>query len=205
MTRRHQTPTTEVIFDVRKKLSAVPVLACLLAIPSALAASDDAAGPAGEGVPSLVAVSSLEPASSPDPTLSGGNAGSDNAPTLIASSVAGDPLDHQEAREQLQAAARGARRERDAAQGAAPEPSAAAPAVAVPPQLAAIAACESGGDPQAIGGGGAYRGKYQFSPATWQAVGGSGDPAAAPEAEQDRRAAMLYAQSGPSQWPVCGR
>ena len=64
-----------------------------------------------------------------------------------------------------------------------------------------IAACESGGDPRAIGGGGAYRGKYQFSYSTWAAVGGSGDPAAAPEAEQDRRAAMLYARSGPGQWP----
>ncbi|HEU4978244.1 MAG TPA: transglycosylase family protein [Solirubrobacteraceae bacterium] len=77
--------------------------------------------------------------------------------------------------------------------------------VAVPAALQAIAACESGGDPHAIGGGGAYRGKYQFSYATWAAVGGTGDPAAAPVAEQDRRAAMLYAQEGPSQWPVCGR
>ena len=30
-------------------------------------------------------------------------------------------------------------------------------------QLEAIAACESGGDPTAIGGGGLYRGKYQFT------------------------------------------
>jgi hypothetical protein len=74
----------------------------------------------------------------------------------------------------------------------------------VPPHLQAIAQCESGGDPRAIGGGGAYRGKYQFSYATWAGVGGSGDPAAAPEAEQDRRAAMLYDRSGPGQWPVCG-
>ena len=74
----------------------------------------------------------------------------------------------------------------------------------MPAHLQAIAACESGGDPRAIGGGGAYRGKYQFSYSTWASVGGSGDPAAAPEAEQDRRAAMLYARSGPGQWPVCG-
>ena len=39
---------------------------------------------------------------------------------------------------------------------------------------------------------------------TWQAVGGSGNPAAAPEAEQDRRAAALYAQAGSSPWPTCG-
>jgi Transglycosylase-like domain len=77
-------------------------------------------------------------------------------------------------------------------------------AVAVPPHLEAIAQCESGGDPTAIGGGGLYRGKYQFSVATWQGVGGTGDPAAAPEAEQDRRAIMLYQRSGPGQWPVCG-
>ena len=76
---------------------------------------------------------------------------------------------------------------------------------AVSPQLQAIASCESGGDPTAIGGGGLYRGKYQFSVETWAAVGGSGDPAAAPEAEQDRRAAALYEQSGPGQWPVCGQ
>jgi hypothetical protein len=80
-----------------------------------------------------------------------------------------------------------------------------APDVAIPSQLAAIAACESGGNPAAIGGGGTYRGKYQFSYETWAAVGGSGDPAAAPEVEQDRRAAILYASAGAGQWPVCGR
>lgn len=76
--------------------------------------------------------------------------------------------------------------------------------VAVSPALEAIAQCESGGNPRAIGGGGAYRGKYQFDRGTWASVGGSGDPAAAPEAEQDRRAAMLYARAGSSPWPVCG-
>jgi hypothetical protein len=81
----------------------------------------------------------------------------------------------------------------------------AAPSVAIPPQLQAIARCESGGDPRAVSSGGTYRGKYQFSSQTWAAVGGSGDPAAAPEDEQDRRAAMLYRRAGPGQWPVCGR
>jgi hypothetical protein len=70
--------------------------------------------------------------------------------------------------------------------------------------LEAIAACESGGDPTAVSADGGYRGEYQFDSGTWAAVGGSGDPAAAPEAEQDYRAALLYAQSGPSPWPVCG-
>jgi hypothetical protein len=76
--------------------------------------------------------------------------------------------------------------------------------VSIPPQLEQIAQCESHGDPQAIGGGGTYRGKYQFDTGTWASVGGQGDPAAAPEAEQDKRAAILYMRTGPSQWPVCG-
>ena len=80
-----------------------------------------------------------------------------------------------------------------------------APDVPVPAVLQSIAACESGGNPRAVGGGGAFRGKYQFDYGTWARVGGSGDPAAAPEAEQDRRAAMLYARAGSSPWPVCGR
>jgi hypothetical protein len=70
--------------------------------------------------------------------------------------------------------------------------------------LEAIASCESGGDPTAVSSDGSYRGKYQFSFETWAAVGGSGDPAAAPESEQDYRAALLYASSGSSPWPVCG-
>ena len=70
--------------------------------------------------------------------------------------------------------------------------------------LESIAACESGGDPTAVSSDGSYRGKYQFDFGTWESVGGSGDPAAAPESEQDYRAALLYAQSGSSPWPVCG-
>jgi hypothetical protein len=70
--------------------------------------------------------------------------------------------------------------------------------------LDAIGACESGGDPTAVSSDGTYRGKYQFDFGTWESVGGSGDPAAAPEQEQDYRAALLYAQSGSSPWPVCG-
>ena len=70
--------------------------------------------------------------------------------------------------------------------------------------LDAIASCESGGDPGAVSSDGTYRGKYQFDAGTWASMGGSGDPAAAPEAEQDMRAAMLYAQAGSSPWPVCG-
>ena len=70
--------------------------------------------------------------------------------------------------------------------------------------LDTIAACESGGDQTAVSSDGTYRGKYQFDYGTWASVGGSGDPAAAPESEQDYRAALLYAQSGSSPWPICG-
>ncbi|HEY5941555.1 MAG TPA: transglycosylase family protein [Solirubrobacterales bacterium] len=70
--------------------------------------------------------------------------------------------------------------------------------------LESIASCESGGDPTIVSSDGSYRGKYQFDFGTWESVGGSGDPAAAPESEQDYRAALLYAQSGSSPWPVCG-
>jgi len=75
---------------------------------------------------------------------------------------------------------------------------------AVRAKLERIAACESHGNPRAIGGGGSFRGKYQFTYGTWAAVGGKGDPARASKAEQDRRAAMLLRRSGSSPWPVCG-
>jgi Transglycosylase-like domain/Putative peptidoglycan binding domain len=71
-------------------------------------------------------------------------------------------------------------------------------------QLAKIAECESGGDPTAISADGRYRGKYQFTRKTWRGMGGTGDPAKAPEAVQDRLAAALLAARGTSPWPVCG-
>jgi len=70
--------------------------------------------------------------------------------------------------------------------------------------LAKIAQCESGGDPTAVSASGQYRGKYQFSRATWRDMGGTGDPAAAPESVQDAMAAKLLAQRGTAPWPVCG-
>jgi hypothetical protein len=81
---------------------------------------------------------------------------------------------------------------------------AAARPVAIPANLAAIANCESGANPRAIGGGGLYRGAFQMTYAAWASVGGSGDPAAATMQEQVQRAAALYARAGSSQWPVCG-
>jgi peptidoglycan hydrolase-like protein with peptidoglycan-binding domain len=69
--------------------------------------------------------------------------------------------------------------------------------------LQRIAQCESAGNPRAVSADGTYRGKYQFDRETWRAMGASGDPADAPEAEQDRIAAALLAQRGTAPWPVC--
>jgi Transglycosylase-like domain len=69
--------------------------------------------------------------------------------------------------------------------------------------LDAIASCESGGDPTAVNAAG-YYGKYQFDLGTWASVGGTGNPAEAPESEQDYRAALLYQRAGSSLWPNCG-
>jgi hypothetical protein len=70
--------------------------------------------------------------------------------------------------------------------------------------LESIAACESGGNPEAVSSDGSYRGMFQFDQGTWESVGGHGDPAAAPAVEQEYRAALLYSESGSSPWPVCG-
>jgi hypothetical protein len=71
-------------------------------------------------------------------------------------------------------------------------------------KLASIAWCESRNNPRAVGGGGAYRGLYQFSFSTWRVVGGWGDPAAAPRSEQSWRAWVLLSTHGSAHWPVCG-
>jgi hypothetical protein len=77
-------------------------------------------------------------------------------------------------------------------------------AVKLPRALKRIAECESGGNPQAVSPGGSYRGKYQFSMATWHNLGGKGDPVDASEAQQDRIALKLYRRSGTAPWPSCG-
>ncbi|MCW2714480.1 MAG: Transglycosylase domain protein [Frankiales bacterium] len=70
---------------------------------------------------------------------------------------------------------------------------------------AALAQCESGGNPRAVNPSGTYRGLYQFSLQTWRGVGGSGDPIDASSGEQTYRAQLLYDRSGAGQWPECGR
>jgi resuscitation-promoting factor RpfB len=70
---------------------------------------------------------------------------------------------------------------------------------------AALADCESGGNPQAVNSAGPYYGLYQFALSTWQSVGGSGLPTENSASEQTYRAQILYNRSGAGQWPVCGK
>lgn len=54
---------------------------------------------------------------------------------------------------------------------------------------------------------GGYYGLYQFSMATWQSAGGSGNPAEASPEEQTMRAKKLYNLvdgNWEGQWPECG-
>jgi uncharacterized protein YabE (DUF348 family) len=68
---------------------------------------------------------------------------------------------------------------------------------------AALAECESGGDPTTNTGNGFY-GLYQFDEQTWHSVGGSGLPHENSAGEQTYRAQILYKQRGDSPWPSCG-
>ncbi len=70
---------------------------------------------------------------------------------------------------------------------------------------AALAQCESGGNPSIVSASGTYHGLYQFSVSTWRSVGGTGLPSQASAAEQTKRAKMLQARSGWGQWPVCSK
>ena len=68
------------------------------------------------------------------------------------------------------------------------------------------AECESGGNPRAIGGGGAYRGAFQFLKSTWRTSPKSpgGDPIRYTYRVQAVVAVMLKRQQGTRPWPVCG-
>ncbi|MEU6226278.1 ubiquitin-like domain-containing protein [Streptomyces sp. NPDC047042] len=67
-----------------------------------------------------------------------------------------------------------------------------------------LAACESGGRPNAVDPSGTYGGLYQFDTQTWQSLGGSGRPQDASGAEQTLRAKKLYVKRGAGPWPHCG-
>ena len=160
-----------------------------------------AAGPA-------VALAAAPAATNPDPTatLTGAPAFADGAtlastqadPAALTSSVEGKL--RAQAAQRLRTAVRTAVHKQAAARQRAD--AASAQNVAVPGVLQAIAQCESSGNPSARSG--PYGGLFQFDQQTWASVGGTGDPAAASPAEQEQRAAMLYAQRGTQAWPVCG-
>lgn len=67
-----------------------------------------------------------------------------------------------------------------------------------------LAACESGGRPDAVDPSGTYGGLYQFDTGTWHSLGGSGRPQDASAEEQTYRAKKLYVRRGTSPWPHCG-
>ncbi|MGK2956641.1 MAG: transglycosylase family protein [Solirubrobacterales bacterium] len=95
-------------------------------------------------------------------------------------------------------------------QAAAAEAAAVSPEEAVDQQLGGpysiptyIVMCESGGNYAALNPSSGAGGAYQIIPSTWEAYGGTGLPNEASKAEQDRIAALIYADSGTSPW-VCG-
>lgn len=68
------------------------------------------------------------------------------------------------------------------------------------------AECESGGDPDAVGGGGKYRGAFQFMKATWRNSPKSpgGDPIDYAYRTQAVVAVALKRRDGAGHWPNCG-
>jgi soluble lytic murein transglycosylase-like protein len=69
-----------------------------------------------------------------------------------------------------------------------------------------VAKCESGGNPNAIGGGGTYRGAFQFMRSTWRTSPRSpgGDPIDYSYKTQAFVAVRLKMRAGASPWPGCG-
>lgn len=63
-----------------------------------------------------------------------------------------------------------------------------------------IVICESGGNYRALNPSSMAGGAYQILPSTWHAYGGQGLAHQAPKAEQDRIAAAIWSDSGPSAW-----
>ena len=68
------------------------------------------------------------------------------------------------------------------------------------------AKCESGRDAKAIGGGGIYRGAFQFLKSTWKAAPKSpgGDPIRYAYKTQAVVAVALKNRDSAAHWPVCG-
>jgi hypothetical protein len=68
------------------------------------------------------------------------------------------------------------------------------------------AECESGKDPNAIGGGGTYRGAFQFMKSSWHHAPKTpgGDPIDYGYKTQAVVAVALKKRMGTKPWPVCG-
>jgi hypothetical protein len=82
--------------------------------------------------------------------------------------------------------------------------------VVSPGELAALRACESGGNYRAVSSSGTYRGAYQFDQGTWDSVASrhhsllvGQDPAGAHPAQQDLMARSLWSERGSAPWPNC--
>jgi hypothetical protein len=95
-----------------------------------------------------------------------------------------------------------ARASRNARRAAAPAP---APANVGGDVWGALARCESGGNPRAVGGGGRYFGAFQFSLGAWHSVGMSGNPIDHDFGTQVAAAQRLVARGGWGQFPACSR
>lgn len=83
----------------------------------------------------------------------------------------------------------------------------AAPIAGAYPNWDAIASCESGNNWH-INTGNGYQGGLQWAPGTWAAYKPAGAPASAAAATREQEIAAanrLYAMSGTSPWPTCGR
>ncbi|MCQ1946271.1 transglycosylase family protein [Arthrobacter sp. zg-Y1116] len=78
----------------------------------------------------------------------------------------------------------------------------AAPANAASMDWDALAQCESGGN-WAINTGNGFSGGLQFTPSTWAAFGGTGNPADASREQQIAVAERVLAEQGPGAWPAC--
>jgi uncharacterized protein YabE (DUF348 family) len=70
---------------------------------------------------------------------------------------------------------------------------------------AAVANCESRGNPRSSNSANGYYGMFQFTVTAWKTAGGEGNPMDYPAAEQLMRAKRLYAIRGWRAWPTCGK
>ena len=70
---------------------------------------------------------------------------------------------------------------------------------------AAVAQCESRGNPRSSNSANGYYGMFQFTVTAWKTAGGIGNPMDYSAAEQLIRAKRLYKIRGWSAWPVCGK